>query len=39
MIAETADDLFDGCRPDPATGKIPQEWLEKYRIEKTENEA
>ena len=39
VIAETADDLFDGCRPDPATGKIPQEWLEKYRIEKTENEA
>ena len=39
VLAETADDLFDGCRPDPATGKIPQEWLEKYRIEKTENEA
>ena len=39
VIVEVADDLFDGCRPDPATGEIPQERLKKYRIENTENEA
>lgn len=39
IIAEIADDLCDGCRPDPATGKIGQEWLEKYGTDKTEKEA
>lgn len=39
ILAEIADDLCDGCRPDPATGAIGQAWLEKYRTEKTEKEA
>lgn len=39
IIAEMADDLCDGCRPDPATGEIGQAWLKKYRTDKTGNEA
>lgn len=30
VVAELADDLCAGCRPDPVTGEIPAEWAEKY---------
>ena len=33
IIAEIADDLHDGCHPDPATGRISDEWAEKYLVE------
>lgn len=33
IVAEIADDLFDGCHPDPATGQVSAEWAEKYLVE------
>lgn len=33
IIAEVADDLYDGCHPDSATGRISDEWAEKYLVE------
>lgn len=43
IVAELADDLYTGCRPDPATGCVPTEWAEKYlpqqEMTRIENEA
>lgn len=33
IIAEIADDLYEGCRPDPQTGQVSAEWAEKYLVE------
>ena len=33
IVAEIADDLYEGCHPDPATGQVSAEWMEKYPVD------